>query len=271
MTRSMVSLDRHDYIQDNSETKTQGKGHVRLEWTRRKEFWSNQSNECLRTSIYGYWILSFTVILSTHTAPLMAKLEQMLPNGTVFEFLDEKERMDSSDFVKRMRRMRKPRVSSFVVMANTEVMANLTKVVSIISKAWRIHKECILKTFFTNTFPSWKDNFEQCFIVELVMRVSSSSCSVSTSTDSRERHVQISIHLVLCNKGKDMSCVHTDNTSTLTRQQLRRPKLLFLTPHSNAKTIYNTIACCHESSLQASHSHSISKWNALVSVGNNRV
>ena len=73
--------------------------------------------------------------MSTHTAPLMAKLEQMLPNGTVFEFLDEKERMDSSDFVKRMRRMRKPRVSSFVVMANTEVMANLTKVVSIISKA----------------------------------------------------------------------------------------------------------------------------------------
>src|SRR5438046_685010 len=86
---------------------------------------------------------------------------------------------------------------------------------------------------------------------------SSSSCSVSTSTDSRERHVQIGIHLVLCNKGKTCRVCTDNNTSTQTRQQqLRRPKLLFLTPHSNAKTIYNTIACCHESSLHASHSHS---------------
>jgi len=63
---------------------------------------------------------------------MMPTLKGMLPNSTVFEFLSEQElsQVENQDFNKRIRRMRRPAVSSFVVLAGTEVLANLTRVVS---------------------------------------------------------------------------------------------------------------------------------------------
>ena len=71
--------------------------------------------------------------LFVFAADMMPVLQGMLPNTTVFEFLDKgmMMMMEGNDFKKRIRRMRKPNVSSFVVIANTELMANLTEVVSI--------------------------------------------------------------------------------------------------------------------------------------------
>lgn len=69
--------------------------------------------------------------LFVFAADMMPVLQGMLPNTTVFEFLDKGMMMGGNDFKKRIRRMRKPNVSSFVVIANTELMANLTEVVSI--------------------------------------------------------------------------------------------------------------------------------------------
>jgi pyridoxal/pyridoxine/pyridoxamine kinase len=66
---------------------------------------------------------------------MMSKLEQMLPNGTLFELLDETQMMDSSDFKKKIRKMRKPKVSGFVVISNTDVMSSLSNVVRHLSSS----------------------------------------------------------------------------------------------------------------------------------------